>query len=120
MVRETLREISTPGELCGVLAEKAVPAADREAFLQRCREALHEVVSPPGHAETAWDEVFLDELKSTLARYLGPLSRVVVDRAARKASSREELYRLVAQDIDAETDRKAFLAARVSPPGSNS
>ncbi len=117
MIHEALGQITTADQLCSLLAQKAVPVSDRAVFLKRCHEALAPELWPvsmtPIPARQGFDTAFLDELKSALAQYVGPLSRVMVDRAVTRAASRDELYRLVAEGINSEKDRKAFLSSRV-------
>jgi hypothetical protein len=51
----------------------------------------------------------LDRVSKELAAYIGPISEVVVKRAAKRCSSVEDLCGMVAQEIEAETDRAKFL-----------
>ncbi len=54
----------------------------------------------------------LDRVKGELARHLGPVASVVLDRAARKARNWEQLYEMLALEIPAGAERKQFLATR--------
>ena len=56
------------------------------------------------------DPALLDEISKHLAVYVGPIARVLVKRAAPKASSLEELYKSLAAEIDSPQDRGKFLA----------
>ncbi len=47
-----------------------------------------------------------------LAHYIGPIAKVVVNRAAKQACTLDELYKLVAAEIGTESERKAFMATR--------
>ena len=47
-----------------------------------------------------------------LAAYIGPIAKVVVKRAADRCSSVDELYSVVAGEIDTEKDRARFLAGK--------
>jgi hypothetical protein len=51
----------------------------------------------------------VDRVGKQLAAYIGPISDVIVKRAARNCSSLEEFYVLVAREIRAEADRARFL-----------
>jgi len=51
----------------------------------------------------------VDRVGKQLAAYIGPISDVIVRRAARNCSSPEEFYVLVAREIRAEADRARFL-----------
>lgn len=51
----------------------------------------------------------VERVGKQLAAYIGPISDVIVRRAARNCSSLEEFYVLVAREIRAEADRARFL-----------
>lgn len=54
----------------------------------------------------------LDRLKKHLADYAGPLARVMVDRASKKARSVDELFTMLSAEIASPKDREKFLATR--------
>jgi eukaryotic-like serine/threonine-protein kinase len=54
------------------------------------------------------EQTFVDSTTSRLATYLGPIARVVANRAAQKASTQDEFVHLVADHLGAQ-DRGAFL-----------
>jgi eukaryotic-like serine/threonine-protein kinase len=58
-----------------------------------------------------WDPAMIDKIRKELAIYIGPLAKVIVNRASKKARTAEELCNLVAPEIPAESDRRKFLAA---------
>jgi class 3 adenylate cyclase len=62
------------------------------------------VTPPPG-----WDPAVLERARQALAIHLGPMARILVARAAARASGEEELYRLLAEAIASPRDREAFL-----------
>lgn len=43
---------------------------------------------------------------------MGPVAKVIVDKAARKCSSLDDLYEMLAGEIAAPADRKKFLATK--------
>lgn len=47
-----------------------------------------------------------------LAQYIGPIAKVVVNRAAKQAVTLDELYALIATEVRSDSERKAFLATR--------
>lgn len=107
LVRTESAKVKTLVELCDVLAEKAVPVTERPNFLKVCRSRLQKVAA--GNAEEKshlaaaaptvvkpdWDDSFLQSLKLQLSEYLGPVAPIVVDRAAKKARTRDELLSLL-------------------------
>ena len=54
----------------------------------------------------------LDSVSRELAAFIGPIAKVVVRRAADRCSSVDELYAVVAGEIDTEKDRAKFLAGK--------
>ncbi len=54
----------------------------------------------------------LDRVAGELAAYVGPLARLLVNRAAKRAASWRQLYDSLAQDIPEDSARKRFLAKR--------
>jgi TIR domain len=53
----------------------------------------------------------MERVRKELAAYLGPISEVVVKRAAKRCTSLEALCGIVALEIEAEADRTRFLRA---------
>ncbi len=89
----------------------AAPAGQRTAS-QTGVETDFPAASPTGSLPAhAWDPALIDKIRKELAVYIGPLAKVIVNRAARKAKTAAELYVLVASEIPAESDRRKFLAA---------
>jgi len=75
--------------------------------------AVYGSVSPFGNSKkTALDPNALESVSRELAFHIGPIARLVVNRAAKQAINLDELYTLVAKEIDAEESRKRFLATR--------
>jgi hypothetical protein len=62
----------------------------------------------------ALNEEILQIVERQLASLIGPLARVLVRRAAAKASSILELYSFLARELEREEDRETFLANRNS------
>ena len=60
-----------------------------------------------------WPEDFLRQVEKQLARYIGPVAKIVIKRAASKTTDPQQLYMLLAQGLDRESDRAAFLARRI-------
>jgi hypothetical protein len=54
----------------------------------------------------------IERITRELAAYIGPVSEIVVKRAAKKCSSEEDLYGIVAREIEPEKDRAKFLGLR--------
>ncbi|HEX3571760.1 MAG TPA: serine/threonine-protein kinase [Acidobacteriaceae bacterium] len=63
-------------------------------------------------AGSVTDTNVLSAISRDLASHIGPISKVVVLRAAKQAATLDELYALLAPEIDSEEKRKVFLATR--------
>jgi serine/threonine-protein kinase len=55
----------------------------------------------------------LDEVTRDLANHVGPIAKVVVSRAARQATTLDELFSLLAREISTEEERQDFLSTRI-------
>jgi hypothetical protein len=65
----------------------------------------------PSAAPVTFASTAITELKATLATFLGPVSSVLVDRAAAKSASIAELVEQLSVEIDSPEDRVRFLKA---------
>ena len=85
-------------------------SGDRDAFLRSCSaETTHPVSGPSIPAPSAaFSAEALERASRHLAEYLGPMAKILVSRSSAKARSEEELYDLLAAEIDSEKDRAAF------------
>jgi serine/threonine protein kinase len=68
---------------------------------------------------SGWQAETLVRVEKQLAIFLGPLARVFVKKAACKTHDSEELYELLAANLERESDRKAFLAGKAAEVGKN-
>jgi eukaryotic-like serine/threonine-protein kinase len=59
-----------------------------------------------------WDAPVLESARKKLAAYIGPMAKVFVARAAKKARSVDDLYQMLATEISSEQDREKFLRSR--------
>lgn len=59
------------------------------------------------------DANVLDSVSRDLAYHVGPIAKVIVSRAAKRAISLDELYKLLATEISTEKSRQDFLATRI-------
>jgi len=53
----------------------------------------------------------LDSAQIHLAAYIGPLAKVLVERASNQAANVQELYQLLSNEVEGESNRKKFLAS---------
>jgi eukaryotic-like serine/threonine-protein kinase len=66
----------------------------------------------PASGTSILNPAIVDATVKDLATYIGPMAKIIVNRAAKKAQSPKELYEAVAQEIQSVTDRAKFLAKR--------
>jgi serine/threonine-protein kinase len=59
------------------------------------------------------DKNALDSISRDLAFHVGPIAKVIVSRAAKRATSVDELFALVSTEISTEKKRQDFLATRI-------
>ena len=112
-----------------LLAFVPEPAA-RERFLQDCGKLF----SPPG-SETSLTSIttfskksaeskttaklnpaIVEQARKDLATFMGPMAKLIVQQAAARAHSREELYETLANEIPSPADREKFLKKGGLPP----
>ena len=70
--------------------------------------------APAGEGVAGQDEPIVVVVERQLAAFLGPVAKIVVRKAALRARDTEELYSLLAENLEREEDRKTFLAGRVA------
>jgi serine/threonine-protein kinase len=119
LVADASRKASNTTELSAALAQFIDNSAEREAFLRSCQQGATtastvQPAAPTVGASTApaaWDPAMLARASEALAAHIGPIAKVMVNRAAKKARTKEELYAALAAEIPDEADRKRFAAA---------
>jgi len=66
---------------------------------------------PPG-----WDDTILLTVEKQLARFLGPMARVIIRKAAAKTTQTAALYALAAESISDADERRKFMAEMPGTP----
>ena len=72
------------------------------------------VTGPP---PTGWDANVLSGIERELARFVGPLAKVMVRRAAKQVDDVHALRQLLAAELGSETERAAFLREEPASSG---
>jgi len=114
LVRKLARESSGLEVLCRLLAEN-IPVAMQQAAFLREAQGLCGVSQDNGTPSstgiaTALDAEQIAAVQQHLANYVGPLAKVLVRHAQKNCANLAELCCAVAQHIENERDRRAFLA----------
>ncbi len=132
LVRKAAATSKSVDEFYASLSENVPSGPEREAFLQRVRRldigsatasipptsisstgtrAPISATLPPGTLAPLFDATLLARCEKQLAQHVGPLARVLIKRAANDSGNVAELMKKLADHIDTEPERKAFLAA---------
>lgn len=127
VVKQTCAQTSDVREVCHRIAAEIANETSRKRFLEKCERELHllPLTSPPARSTTgrtktltsaakpaAWDPQTLDRARNALAAHVGPVAKIIVDKASKKCSSTDELYVLLAEEIDTPAGRAKFLATK--------
>jgi serine/threonine-protein kinase len=114
LLKNALRDADTVDTLCERLAANIDATAERQRFLNDLRGRIvhnpHQAPRQAAVAELAPEDVA--KVQQDLTRYLGPIAKVLVKRAAPGATSQEDLRGRLAGHLDKPSDQAAFLAGR--------
>ena len=77
------------------------------ASFQDSSQPVSRTVPPPG-----WDAEVLKQIEHQLARFVGPVAKVMVKRGATSTGDVDRLYRLLADNLTEPGERTEFLAGR--------
>jgi serine/threonine protein kinase len=126
----TASKAKDPAELLALLAATLHVEADRKAFLARKNELMLSLARPmkqttaevmpspgPGEAQTSAPAAAPADLtpaairhaSELLARYLGPVARILAERAAPRASSLKALYLILSEHLKDDSERERYL-----------
>jgi serine/threonine protein kinase len=109
LVQDAARRYGSLSAIRQALAAQIENPKDREAFL-KTDPGVTVTMASPTPVPIAFDPATLDRITQALAPYIGPIAKIVVANAARKARSVEELKNALAAEIP-DADRQRFLAA---------
>jgi eukaryotic-like serine/threonine-protein kinase len=125
IVQRTAAQAKDPKELFTLLAARLPSKKDREAFLARRDELFRGVakiesgieISGAGGASqpsaaSREAELTPDSIRhaaESLARYVGPISRVLTERAVKRADSLQALYLILGEHLKDGAERARFL-----------
>jgi TIR domain len=84
----------------------------RESVRQAVAATPPVAASLPTPAVVPFQVEGLDRVTKELAIYVGPMARVLVNRAAKKAQTWKQLYDSLAEEVPAGPERQRFLAQR--------
>jgi serine/threonine-protein kinase len=127
LVQRAARRCGDVNTLINVLADNMPEVSERRAFLSIIATSsgkasagrVPAAAAPPPQAEFRNSRIDapaasvppaeLERVAAILSRFIGPLSRLVIKRAAQNATDPEQFYQQVAEGVPAPSDRDAFL-----------
>jgi serine/threonine-protein kinase len=114
MVRQAARDADSADTLCDRLAANIDNAGERTRFLADVKARLQQGGdtlgrSSPGVAATL-SEAEIEQVQQDLTRYLGPIAKVLVKRAAASATTTAGLRQALAEHLDQPAERTTFLS----------
>ena len=122
LVKQAAQRTSDMPALGAMLGEHLVYDQERQQFLQSMSaltgaaaalEPTGQPVSTPvasaSASTTAWDPKVLQAVQERLAHYVGPMARILVQRAAQQTTSPGALYRHLAEHLSTAQEKSRFL-----------
>ena len=114
MVRQAAKESDTAETMCERLATHIDNPAERERFLADARARLQQSGDTLGRSRpgvgSAIPEADIEQVQQELTRYLGPIAKVLVKRAAASATTTAALREAVAEHLEVPAERATFLS----------
>lgn len=119
LVRKAAAETQSIGDLWTTLAAQVPPGPGRDSFIAaskaRFPDTAPATLTPrtplpsPSKSAVAWDPAALESVRQRLATFVGPLAKMMTERAAKKALSMEELLVALSLEIESPAERERFL-----------
>jgi serine/threonine-protein kinase len=115
LVRKAAQRATTIEALTELVAQLLPNEHQRTEFIARTQRLAPAVAAPVApvvariRSGLQLDETQVTHAERLLAAYLGPMSRVIVRKMAQRTSDPTEFYRLLAAELDNETQRRAFM-----------
>jgi len=90
--------------------DEAIEALKKSAGSRPAQEPNATTAPMPDGAQAGWQAEILNAVEVTLQHYIGPISKVLIRKAAAKTSNVDELTQLLATFLTTEQHKTAFLA----------
>ena len=119
LVQSAIRKVDNVEALCASLASNIAQPGDRDTFqaaaLMQLRGTsasgvLKATSAPPATPSANLSDEDLQRIQKDLARFIGPVAKLLVKRNAATATSIADLRQRLSLHLDRESDRRAFLA----------
>lgn len=128
VIRAAAKKAYTIASLAQMVSADIADERERSAFVKRFsgEKSKSMLTADPGRAQSTpsapssgphIDAQTLANAEAALAKYIGAVAKIVVRRAAGKARDAGELYLLIAEEIEDQSERKAFVRKAISASG---
>ena len=124
LVRKAAKKYATIEAVIAAVTGEIDDEQERGAFTERMKENTWPTIPPLSRddrtevgtqlAATRFDISVLDRAEKRLAQHIGAIARVIVKKAALRARDESELYLMIADEIEDQNDRKAFIKKAIS------
>ncbi len=123
LVRKAAKNNATIEAVIEAVTGEIDDEEERAAFTRRMKENTRPPASALAQdrteiatqlAATRFAVDVLDRAEKRLAQHIGAIARVIVKKAAMKARDEGELYLIIADEIEDQNDRKAFIRKAIS------
>jgi serine/threonine protein kinase len=125
VIRSAAKKAYSVANLAEIVSVDIAEAKDRTAFIRKFSGDRSTPTGDPARTTATRqqsstqsisniDSRTLTKAEAALAKYIGAVAKVVVKRAAAKARDPGELYLLIADEIEDQNERKAFIRKAMS------
>ncbi|WKB53513.1 serine/threonine-protein kinase [Eleftheria terrae] len=97
---------------------QSLPAAGSVISVGSLDAAAASAPTPTTAPPTHWDAATLSQLETTLAKFVGPMAKVLVRRAARECADLDTLRHRLAEHLQTERERTTFIGQPLTTGGS--
>ena len=112
LAKQREQRFQSADEFAAALREADLhPSSPMPAYNDPATVLLSSQPSSPTAYDSRWDPVTLQRAERALARYVGPMARLMVSQAAQQSNTSEDLYQVLARTLQTPADRSAFLRA---------
>ncbi|MFM9882973.1 MAG: serine/threonine-protein kinase [Burkholderiales bacterium] len=87
------------------------PIADGARSIEPLSAGVPSIANPVSTAPEGWDAAVLGKIEHALAKFVGPIAKVLVKRGAREHAGVDALADALCASLDSPKQREAFLAA---------
>jgi hypothetical protein len=101
--------LDAPAEAAFMASRAGAKASSTEALRRNSQPSTGAATADTTIGIPRIEAQTIERVSRELAAYIGPISEMVVKRAAKRCSSAEDFYGMVAREIDSATDRVKFL-----------